>query len=129
MTQYIAVIYSREEQVKQCIVSCIPERQVTIDGTERAKPTLAYLDNPKYTRVVNGVSYAGTEKWVWDKVREPSNIQRKKMLAMVLMASTKTLLENLIYVFDGQLYLQKKSGPIGDIVPDDSNTWIKIYIL
>ena len=35
---------------------------------------------------------------------------------MGLMASTRTLLENHIYVFNGQLYLQKEGGPIGDNV-------------
>ena len=113
---YLAVMYRREELVKQSVISCIPVRQVTIDGTNRSEPTLAYLDNTTYTRVINGVKYRGTEKWVWTNVRSPSKLQKKKMIAMGLMASTRTLLENHIYVFNGQLYLQKKGGPIGDNV-------------
>ena len=38
------------------------------------------------------------------------------MLALALQAATKTLLENHIYVFDGQLYRQVSGGPIGDNV-------------
>ena len=54
MALYIAVMYKREKLVKQHIVSHIPVRQVTLDGTERGEPTLSYLDNPKYTRDING---------------------------------------------------------------------------
>ena len=53
-------------------------------------------------------------KWNWSKTRVPSQLQKKKNIALVLMATMKTVLQNHLYEFDGQLYRQKEGGPIGE---------------
>ena len=61
-------------------------------------------------------------KWNWSKTRVPSQLQKKKLRALALMATMKTVLQNYLYGFDGQLYRQKEGGPIGEnitgIAPD-----------
>ena len=88
VAMYLAVMYMKEDLVKNKNVSCIPVRQVQLDGKVRCQPTLAYLDNPKYTRVVNDKELKGTDKWVWDNVKEPSDQQKRRMLAMMIQSAT-----------------------------------------
>ena len=96
------------------MISTIPQRQTVIDGMQRAEPTLAFLDNDTYTRIRNGEKEHNVPKWEWSKAREPSPVQRKKLIALAIMSATRTLLENHLYQFDGTLYRQKKGGPIGN---------------
>ena len=53
-------------------------------------------------------------KWNWSKTRVPSQLQKKKLIALALMATMKTVLHNHLYEFDGQMYRQKEEGPIGE---------------
>ena len=92
----------------------MPVRQTELDGTDRGKPGLAYLDTDTYTRTINGVRTKGINKWVWNKAKKPSALQRKKLIALSLMSAVKTVLENHVYTFNGELYRQKKGGPIGE---------------
>ena len=72
IAKYIAVIYDEDEHRKQNIISCLPRRQVELDGTHRRHPTLAYLDTDTYTRTRQGIRERDVPKWNWDKVRSPS---------------------------------------------------------
>ena len=51
--KYVYIMYQREILVKYGVVSCMPVRQTELDGTDRGKPGLAYLDTDTYTRTVN----------------------------------------------------------------------------
>ena len=44
----------------------------------------------------------------------PSPLQKKKLIAMALEASAKTIFRNHIYKFNHQVYKQQHGGPIGD---------------
>jgi hypothetical protein len=114
MGKYLAVLYPEADLRKHGIISCIPVRQVEVDNRQRSKPGIAYLDVDTYDRVDNGVKTKGVEKWTWKGKRSPSTLQRNKMVALVLMKTVETLLENHIYCFDGQIYRQREGGPIGD---------------
>ena len=46
--KYLYIMYTRDELVKHRVISCIPKRQVDIDGTGRRPPTLAYLNTETY---------------------------------------------------------------------------------
>ena len=85
-------MYEREILVECGVVSCMPVRQTELDGTDRGKPGLSYLDSDTYTRTVNGVKTKGVSKWVWTKARTLSNLQKSKLIALTLMAAAKTVL-------------------------------------
>jgi hypothetical protein len=114
MGKYLAITYSKEELRKHRLITCTPSRQVELDHTARAKPGLAYLDKDTYHRVVNGVKSGEIEKWNWIGKKQPSELQKKRMIALTLMKAVETVLGNHIYCFDGQLYRQREGGPIGD---------------
>ena len=107
-------MYQREVLVKCGVVSCMTVRQTELDGTDRGKPGLAFLDSDTYTRTENGVKTKGVNKWVWNKAKKPSALQRKKLIALALMSAAKTVLENHVYNFNRELYWQKKGGSIGE---------------
>ena len=62
--KYVYIMYTREELVKHCVISCMPQRQTEIDGTDKGKPGLAFLDSDTYTRIKDGVKTKGVQKWV-----------------------------------------------------------------
>jgi hypothetical protein len=53
------------------------------------------------------------EKWSWKGKRNPSLIQRKKMIASMMRILVREIMTNHCYQFDGKLYLQQAGGPIG----------------
>ena len=112
--KYVTIMYTEEELREKCVISTIPKRQTELDGTQRAKPTLAYLDKETYTRTKDGRKEYNVPKWDWSRAREPSTIQRKKLIAMAIMMATRTLLTNHLYQFNEKLYKQLEGGPIGD---------------
>ena len=114
LCKFVAVNYLRETLVKVKVISTIPKRQVEIDGTERGRPSMAYLDSDHYSRTVNGQTEKNVEKWVWNGVKEPSLIQRKKLVALMLTKTLELTLTNHLYQFDGDLYRQLVGGPIGE---------------
>ena len=101
--KYLAVMYKRDELVKNKVISCIPKRQVEIDGKSRKDPTIAYLDSDTYTRTSKVVKEKGVPKWNWTRVKEPCKIQKKRMIAMALVVTMRNVLENHLYVFNGVL--------------------------
>ena len=60
----------------------------------------------KYTRIVNGVEEKDVPKWVWSDTRNPSPIQRRKLVALMLMSVIEIILINHIYLFDNKVYRQ-----------------------
>ena len=113
MLKFVVIMYSEEEIIQHKLQNVVPLRQVNIDGTTRGKPTLAYLDSDTYTRVSNGKKELDVQKWIF-KSRKPTRIQKRKIIALVLMATAKTILGNHIYSFNGKIYKQKSGGPIGE---------------
>ena len=59
-----------------------------------------------YSRTTAGVTEHNVPKWNWSKTRVTSQLQKKKLRALALMATMKTVLQNHLYEFDGQLYIQ-----------------------
>ena len=56
----------------------------------------------------------GEEKWDWTgKRREPSSLQKRRMVARALEVEVKTILSNHLYRMDGKVYRQQAGGPIG----------------
>ena len=84
VAKYLAVNMTKEEQRKENIISCIPDRLTELEGTGRKKVGMAYLDSDfinkkdKYGKIVK------VEKWSWKSKREPSHLQRRKMLAEMM---------------------------------------------
>ena len=54
VVKYLVVSCDIGDFQKVNIVSCLPNRQVEIEGTARNRLTLAFLDSDYYTRSVNG---------------------------------------------------------------------------
>ena len=69
-------MYKCEELVKNKIISCIPRRQVEIDGKSRREPSIAYLDSDTYSRTRRGVIEKGVPKWNWSITKEASKAQK-----------------------------------------------------
>ena len=113
MTKFLHVMYTEEQLKKHGVEKNIPDRQVELDGKVRQKPTIAYLDSDVFTKTVNGVKINDVQKWT-DNGRKPSQKQRRKIIALTLMAATKTILQNHIYSFNGKYYKQKSGRPIGE---------------
>ena len=77
--KHLYLMYEREEIVRQKVMSCIPRRQVDIDGTARRPITIAYLDTDTYNRTIDSVTEKGIPKWNWEKEKIPSVAQRRIM--------------------------------------------------
>ena len=90
------------------------------DGTTRREPTLSYLDTDTYSRVRMGVKEKDIPKWIWDKVKEPSEAQRRRMVALSICTVARYTFENHLYKFNGQVYRQTSGGPIGDNATNDA---------
>ena len=60
LAKYLAVTYKHEELVKNKVISCIPKRQVEIDGRCRREPSIEYLDSDSYNRTRRGVTEMGS---------------------------------------------------------------------
>ena len=43
ITKYVYIMYTKDELRKYGVISCVPERQTVIDGTDKGKPTLAVI--------------------------------------------------------------------------------------
>ena len=86
MLKFVVIMYSEEEITQHKLQNVVPLRQVNIDGTTRGKPTLAYLDSDTYTRISNGKKELDVQKWIF-KSRKPTRIQKRKIIALVLMAT------------------------------------------
>ena len=100
LSKYLAVHLSQEEINEDNLKSVIPKK---------VKPTrvgIAFLDKD--------LDSNGEDKWSWvGKRKEPSSIQKKKMVAKTLQIAVRTVLSNHIYQVDGNVFKQQKGGPIG----------------
>ena len=114
MAKYIAIMYPDSVIRDKNLITVIPMRTAVLEGNIRREPTLAFLDTDTYTRVSRGVKEQGVPKWNWNNVRKPSTLQKKQMVALVLMKVVETALQNHLYQFDQVVYRQLSGGPIGD---------------
>ena len=119
--------YTEEKLRKHHLISTLQTRQTVLDWTNRGSPTLAFLDTQTYTRTRHGVKETGVQKWSWDKAKPPSDLQQKKIIALVLMKAMETILTNHVYLFDNKIYRQRKGGPIGDNITNLSSKLV-IYL-
>ena len=46
------------------------------------------------------------EKWSWKGKRKPSQIQKRKTIADMVVIITRLIIENHVHQFNGKLYLQ-----------------------
>ena len=54
------------------------------------------------------------EQWSWKGVRKnPSDLQKKRMIAKAMEVAVETVVFNHLYQFDGKVYKQVDGGPIG----------------
>ena len=114
---YWAIVFSKEEIAEEGLEVVIPLRFK--GGGRGRKVTLAYLEKDKYPN--------GEEKWDWSKCLEPSEKQRKVLMAKMLGKVVHTLMGNHLYQFSGKVYRQAEGGPIGleltGVVADIVMTW------
>ena len=68
---------------------------------------------------MNGITEKDVQKWVFPN-RKPTKKQTRVIIALTLMATSKMILENHIYSFNGVLYKQLTGGPIGPDVATKS---------
>ena len=67
---------------------------------------MAFLDSDQDRR--------GEEKWDWTgKRKEPTNLQKKRMVARSMEIAVKTILSNHLYQMDGKVFRQQTGGHIG----------------
>ena len=85
--KYIAIVYVKDEIEKLNIKSCIPSRRVYLDGKTRKKPGIAYLDTDTYMKTEKDIK-TKTDKWSWKGKQIPSEMQKKKMIGLAMMAAT-----------------------------------------
>ena len=70
------------------------------------KPGIAYLDSD--------LDRNKEEKWDWSgKRKNPTQLQKKIMIARAMEIVVKTIMSNHLYQFDGKVYKQAEGGPIG----------------
>ena len=74
--KYLKIMYTDEELKGHNLKSVLPKRTVEEEGRSRRPVTIAYLDTAEeYTRT-QGQEETREPKWTWDKVREPTLLQR-----------------------------------------------------
>ena len=99
---------------KHKVISSIPRRQAVIERRGRRKPTLAFLDKSTHTKTINGERVKDCPKWNWEKWKRPSLQMKRRMIALTIMETVRTILTNHLYTFNGTLFRQISGGPIGD---------------
>jgi hypothetical protein len=95
--KHLAVELSKELRLEEVL----PRK--TKGGT--GKVTMAYLETE--------VHQDKTEKWTWEGQREPTDMEKRKMLARLVRKLVVVVMKNHLYQFEGKLYLQLEGGPIG----------------
>ena len=98
--KYLAINLTQEQIAESNLKSVIPKK------IKPNRAGMAFLDADLDKR--------GDEKWGWGgKRREPSNLQKKRMVARSMEVVVKTILGNHLYQMDGKVYRQQGGGPIG----------------
>ena len=107
MGKYLAVHLTPEDIAKNNLISVIPTRRKERNGPVRgAKPTVAYLEND--------LDANKEPKWDWKgKRKNPTQQQKKRMLARTMEIVVDVIMSSHLYQFDGQVYKQLTGGPIG----------------
>ena len=84
------------------------------DGTTtRQDVGMAYLDTEHFYRKDKDGQSSKVDKWSWKGKRDPSMMQKRRMIASMMETMVKTIMMNHCYQFDGRLFLQQTGGPIG----------------
>ena len=100
--KYLAIHLSQEEISNSNLKSVIPRKVKT--GVRKAG--VAFLDSDQDRN--------GNEKWDWKgKRKEPSSLQKKRMIAKTMEIAVLAIMENHLYQFDGKVFRQREGGPIG----------------
>jgi hypothetical protein len=69
--KYLAVNLTKDEQSKQNIISCLPDRVTELEETGRERVNVAYLDNDYIRRKNDNGVMEKIEKWSWRGKMEP----------------------------------------------------------
>ena len=94
--KYLAVMMSEDEIRKEKLKTAIPRRE----GESNRKITIAYLCNKQYEN-----------KWI--PAKQPSQMQKKRMVAITVAKAVRTCIENHTYRVGDRIYHQQEGGPIG----------------
>ena len=98
--KYLAIHLTQEEISKNSLKSVIPNK------VKPNKASIAFLDTD--------IDQNGDEKWDWvGKRKEPTILQKKRMVARAMEVAVLTILSNHLYQMDGKVYKQQAGGPIG----------------
>ena len=107
--KYLAVHLTPEEIANNNLISVIPamRKEKETQGVVRGrKPGIAYLDSD--------LDANKNEKWDWKgKRKNPTKIQKKKMIARTMEIIVDTIMSNHYYQFGGKVFKQVEGGPIG----------------
>jgi hypothetical protein len=89
--KYLAIHLSQEEIRNNNLKSVIPKKV----KTGGRKVGMAFLDSD--------LDREGNEKWDWKgKRKEPSSLQKKRMVTKAMEIAVITIMDNHLYQFDGQ---------------------------
>ena len=89
----------------------MPERSVGCSARGR-RPGPAYWDT--YYTVVDSSQGKKVTKDKWIRSQHPTEEQSAKTMAQMVADAVEVAMSNHMYRFDGKVYLQTDSGPIGD---------------
>ena len=98
--KYLAIHLSPEEIDRNNLKSVVPKK------VKNRKAGVAFLESDQDRQ--------GEDKWDWrGKRKDPSILQKKKMIARSMEIAVTIIMENHLYQFDGKVFRQKDGGPIG----------------
>lgn len=105
--KYLAIHLTPEEISDNNLIIVIPTRRKELNGPVRGvKPTVAYLENDLDSKK--------EPKWEWrGKRKNPTQLQKKRMIARTMEIVVNTIMSNHLYQFDSRVFKQVKGGPIG----------------
>ena len=72
-----------------------------MEGKAKAKPGMAYLESETYISKKREREPNEKNKWIWRNKRTPNTQQKRKLVALTLMAAVEAVLENHVYNFNG----------------------------
>ena len=108
--KYLAITMTKEERVSEGLESAIPERNVGNSFRGR-KPGPAYWESDTVERERTDGKKEKIDKW--KIAEEPSEEQKIRMVANMLIKSVEISISNHMYRFNGTMYKQEDGGPIG----------------
>ena len=102
---YLALILNKEEIQAYGIETFVAKWKKEGKGGRKPGITTAEVRNEKRMTEEKSKFYQPTEI--------PNDEQKRKMIAIALKYGVKTVMENHVYKFNGDLFLQNDGGPIG----------------